>query len=732
MHHAPVGVVGHHQPRDGVQSPGVVERGGQDAADVGQQPGPARPRFGVAARPLLAGEELHVSQRDGGVVGQPHQDGLVALAERARAAVVDVDQALDALAHPDRCDHHRLAALGADHRRVVGMQAAIVEDVGGAHRAAGRQHLTAEALARLQQHVLVAADPGADRVAVRHALAAVVPQRDPREVGAAQVLGGRRHLLEHRVEVEGGVDGPRQLGQQLGLATPGFGLGVQARIVEGDGSVIGERLGQPHLVRRERAAQAVAEGEGADRPALEAQRQRQDRPVLGLLDPGARGLGEDDVRIGQHVVARHRPAPAHGGADHAGVARHDPADLERPHVARYRQADEIAGLRLDAVHGRRHRAQQTARQLGQPLGDGVDVEALGEDAAQLGDRLGLAPSGLLDSEQLRALVLGALALGDVRDHRHEAADRRAGDVRHVGGLQLPLGAVGIATARLERHRTPGQRSAQVRLDRRVPGRTDDLGHLAPDDGLRREAVPLGEGTVGEPVAAVGVDVVHHHRRGVRHETQVPRARLHPQPRLGPAGDQPGDDDRDRHEDGQPRELGRRHRPRVARGQDVVVERGGADGDRQQRRPEAADPGDDEDRGHERGRGHLVHERRHEQHQPEGEGRHDEGEEPARDREQRGGNPHAYRSRPSGPRSRLSSSGLSPKRAAMSRTVSSRRISATPIASVSSAVSVSASMRRMAWRSRSWRMNSTSVSTRRATERCTSSGSAFQRGASESA
>ena len=332
MHHAPVGVVGHHQPRDGVQSPGVVERGGQDAADVGQQPGPARPRFGVAARPLLAGEELHVSQRDGGVVGQPHQDGLVALAERARAAVVDVDQALDALAHPDRCDHHRLAALGADHRRVVGMQAAIVEDVGGAHRAAGRQHLTAEALARLQQHVLVAADPGADRVAVRHALAAVVPQRDPREVGAAQVLGGRRHLLEHRVEVEGGVDGPRQLGQQLGLATPGFGLGVQARIVEGDGSVIGERLGQPHLVRRERAAQAVAEGEGADRPALEAQRQRQDRPVLGLLDPGARGLGKDDVRIGQHVVARHRPAPAHGGADHAGVAWHDPADLERPHV----------------------------------------------------------------------------------------------------------------------------------------------------------------------------------------------------------------------------------------------------------------------------------------------------------------------------------------------------------------------------------------------------------------
>ena len=73
------------------------------------------------------------------------------------------------------------------------------------------------------------------------------------------------------------------------------------------------------------------------------------------------------------------------------------------------------------------------------------------------------------------------------------------------------------------------------------------------------------------------------------------------------------------------------------------------------------------------------------------------------------------------------SGSSPKRAPRSRTVSFQTHGAVPIASTSSGVRLSASMRLRAWRSRSWRRNSTSVRTSLATERCTSSGSAFQRG-----
>src|SRR6266852_1460233 len=84
-------------------------------------------------------------------------------------------------------------------------------------------------------------------------------------------------------------------------------------------------------------------------------------------------------------------------------------------------------------------------------------------------------------------------------------------------------------------------------------------------------------------------------------------------------------------------------------------------------------------------------------------------------------------RPSGPRSRFSSSGLRPNWRAIWWTVSSSFIRAWPIFSVSSAVRVRDSIRRIACRSSSLRKNSTRASTRRTTDFCTSSGSAFQRG-----
>ena len=83
--------------------------------------------------------------------------------------------------------------------------------------------------------------------------------------------------------------------------------------------------------------------------------------------------------------------------------------------------------------------------------------------------------------------------------------------------------------------------------------------------------------------------------------------------------------------------------------------------------------------------------------------------------------------PTGPRSRFRSSGARPNCVAIrgwfppGASAPGRPPRSPP------AVSVPASMRRIAWRSSSWRMNSTSVSTSLATERRTSSGSAFQRG-----
>jgi len=76
--------------------------------------------------------------------------------------------------------------------------------------------------------------------------------------------------------------------------------------------------------------------------------------------------------------------------------------------------------------------------------------------------------------------------------------------------------------------------------------------------------------------------------------------------------------------------------------------------------------------------------------------------------------------------RFNSSARMPNLAAMSRTVSSSFINAVPTSSTCVSVRLPPSMRRIAWRSSNRRMNSTRVSTRCATDRCTSSGSAFQR------
>ena len=598
-----------------------------------------RPRLGLAARRLLAREEPGVAERDGGVIGQPHEDRLVAVGERARRPVVDVDEALDPLAHPDGRHQHGDAALGADHVGVVGMQPGVVEHAARARGPAGRQHLAGEALAPAQKHMVVVCDTRAHRVAEHHPLTAGVPQRDAGEVGAAQVLGGGGHATQHRVEVERGIDGPGQLGEQLGLAPAPLGLRVEPRVVQGDRRVVGQRLGQPHLVRREDSPEPVAGREGADDPPLDPQRHRQHRPIRRLLDPLARARRRVDLGIVQHVGAGDGPAALDRAAHDASAPRHDPARTKWPHVAADRQAHEVARGGIDAIDGRGRGAQQATHQLGDALRDRIEIEPLGEKAAELGDGLRLAAAHLLERQQPGPFVLGLLAVGDVVHDSDEATRPAPVDVGDVDHLQAPHTALD-RPRELERGPPAGQGVGQMPLDAGVSLGTDHLGHVTADDVRGRQAVALRIGPVDEAIAPAGVDVVDELGRGVRHQPQELLARRQPPQHAPTAGHDPRRAYADGAEDHEPHRLARARQPVVRRRQEVIVEGSTADGRREQRRAEAAEPGHDEHGRDERRARHVVHQWLQQQREPERGAGGDQGQQPPRGDDQSRGHRHA--------------------------------------------------------------------------------------------
>jgi hypothetical protein len=125
-------------------------------------------RSAGAAGELLVGEELGVANRQRGLRGQSHEDGLVLIGERAGRAVVRVEQALDAVV-----DEHRHHHLGADPEiahllAVVVADAGILKIVARAHRPALDQHEAAQPLAGLDPDAGLVGVPRSRPVAELH------------------------------------------------------------------------------------------------------------------------------------------------------------------------------------------------------------------------------------------------------------------------------------------------------------------------------------------------------------------------------------------------------------------------------------------------------------------------------------------------------------------------------------------------------------------------------------
>ncbi len=113
----------------------------------------AHQALGGAARDLLVREELGVADGERGLGGQARQDGLVLIGEGPGRAVVDVEQALDAVFDEHRDRHLGVDAETPDALLVVVADPGIAEVVARAHRAPLHEDEPAQASPRLDAGV---------------------------------------------------------------------------------------------------------------------------------------------------------------------------------------------------------------------------------------------------------------------------------------------------------------------------------------------------------------------------------------------------------------------------------------------------------------------------------------------------------------------------------------------------------------------------------------------------
>ena len=468
-----------------------VQHRRQLALDVGEGGDLLPPR-------ALDREQARVLEREGGLIGEGLQQRRLAVGEDAPAAVGDAEGADDHALGTHRHRQHGDVARGAEVRaQVVGHARDRVGervrrgdrpalDHGATeHADAGWQHVTGlEVLARAPAQ----RQRGQGTVGLQ--------QPDHRGLRAKQRQHALDRALHHLRHVERLGERPRQPGQLLGLRAPLRGLGVEARVGEGERRLVGEGLRQPRVVLAEEAAALAADGEHADHDVVHDQRHRDGRVVADGGIPLSQRVRLLDARIRGDV----------GGDDHAprlrGQARD--ADASRQHRRRrnprrapsgHGDGHEGAGGRLHAEERGRDGREQPAHAVGDPLAHDLGIEGTGEEAREIGQRAhavgllgGLAdePRVLDGDDRLPRERLGQLLVA-----RAEGPPRAEGE--HPDG----------PPADLQRH-TEERRVAEASDGGELRGR--NVGHRR---DVEHEGVARREHLAGE--ALRGLDPLLQHR-----------------------------------------------------------------------------------------------------------------------------------------------------------------------------------------------------------------------------
>ena len=388
--------------------------------------------LGGAARDLLVREELGVADGERGLGGQARQDGLVPVGEGPGRAVVDVEQALDAILDEHRDRHLGVDAEALDVLLVAVADPGIAEVVAGAHRAALGEDEAAEAPAGLDAGVGQRVVPRGGPVAQAHRVGAGHAQADHRPVAAAELLGRLGHPPEHGLQVEGASDGAGQLGEDLRLPPPVLLVREEARVLEGQRRLVGERLRHLHRARVEDAAGGVSHREHADEAILGQQGDREDRAIGRLLQVTAEIRAGLDARVREHVRRGDGPPLADGEPDRARarLAHLTPA-ARRIGRAGHRQRVEALRVRVEPIDHRGAAREEGAQALRDAQAHDVRLEALGEQPADAGERPRLLEARALPLQEARVLPLEAVqsraervvlvgvggAVGSQRSHR---------------------------------------------------------------------------------------------------------------------------------------------------------------------------------------------------------------------------------------------------------------------------------------------------------------------------
>ena len=341
----------------------------------------------------------------------------------------------------------------------------------------------------------------------------IAEHRDQRPVDVEDPSLGRRpvdadgHTLEQS---------PQPFFRVLGLAAAVLGLVVEAGVLEGDGGLVGERLEELDRRLAEDAAEAVGDGDGADRTVLDEQGHGQHRAVVGALELLAGALAVDDARIGQHVGRRDRRLLLHGEPARPVAARQheDPVECA---VGRHRAGDhhEVVGLRLEVVDAGRSDVEQIAHVFGDPLRHRLDLEGLREQPQEVGQSLGRAAARLAAREQPRVpdrhRRLGHQAVQQLGIVVVEIERCGPGEREHAQDLVLEEDRHGVRAVQVA-----GAKPLAL-PDRRV-GRVD-VGHVQrlaverhPADSVLAERDRLGIEAAAEAIVGEGA---HRHRAGLR-------------------------------------------------------------------------------------------------------------------------------------------------------------------------------------------------------------------------
>ena len=245
-----------------------------------------------------------VVERQRRLVREGLEQGDVGGGEDAPHLIAHREGADDLAPHAQRHAEHgaRLAA-----RRVVPQP--VAEDERGVLREVRRPHRPA-----LQHRAPRHPRPGGQRIVRAHVVrsrpapgerperAIGVLESQPREGDAEQRADTVHDAAADVHHVEASGEAARDARQLLRLAPAAGGLDVEPRVVERERRLIGHRLGETHVVRREHAALVIAHRESADGGIPRHQRHGEDGAVGGLLDTRPHLGGQRDARVGEEVV----------------------------------------------------------------------------------------------------------------------------------------------------------------------------------------------------------------------------------------------------------------------------------------------------------------------------------------------------------------------------------------------------------------------------------------------